>query len=151
MNNHLANDVYETGKFMTLFYLAIDAEQQDLKWVRAGHDPALVYTPDTDEFEELKGTGIALGVTDDFEYMEHHKKGLKNGQIIAIGTDGIWEAFNSDWQMFGKKRLCEIIQKHAKSSAEVILSAVYAELHTFMDGAKSADDITLVIIKVDGL
>jgi sigma-B regulation protein RsbU (phosphoserine phosphatase) len=151
MNNHLANDVYETGKFMTLFYLAIDSEQQDLKWVRAGHDPALVYTPDTDEFEELKGTGIALGVTDDFEYMEHHKKGLKNGQIIAIGTDGIWEAFNSDLQMFGKKRLCEIIQKHAGSSAENILSAVYAELHTFMGGAKSADDITLVIIKVDGL
>jgi len=151
MNNHLASDVHGTGKFMTLFYLAIDSEQQDLKWVRAGHDPALVYTPDTDEFEELKGTGIALGVTDDFEYMEHHKKGLKNGQIIAIGTDGIWEAFNSDGQMFGKKRLCEIIQKHAEFPAENILSAVYAELHTFMGGAKSEDDITLVIIKVDGL
>ncbi|MGI9538303.1 MAG: SpoIIE family protein phosphatase [Desulfocapsaceae bacterium] len=151
MNNHLASDVHGTGKFMTLFYLAIDSEKQDLKWVRAGHDPALVYSPDTEEFEELKGTGIALGVADGFEYVEHHKKGLKNGQIIAIGTDGIWEAFNSDWQMFGKKRLCEIIQKHAELSAEDILSAVYAELHTFMDGAKSADDITLVIIKVDEL
>lgn len=151
MNSHLASDVHGTGKFMTLFYLAIDSEQQDLTWVRAGHDPALVYTPDTDEFEELKGTGIALGVTDGFKYVEHHKKGLKNGQIIAIGTDGIWEAFNSDWQMFGKNRLCEIIQKHAELSAEDILSAVYAEVHTFMDGAKSADDITLVIIKVDGL
>ena len=151
MNNHLASDVHGTGKFMTLFYLAIDSEKQDLKWVRAGHDPALVYSPDTDEFEELKGTGIALGVADGFEYVEHHKKGLSNGQIIAIGTDGIWEAFNSDWQMFGKKRLCEIIQKHAELSAEDILSAVYAELHTFMDGAKSADDITLVIIKVDEL
>ena len=53
--------------------------------------------------------------------------------------------------MFGKNRLCEIIQKHAELSAEDILSAVYAEVHTFMDGAKSADDITLVIIKVDGL
>ncbi|MCK5517261.1 MAG: SpoIIE family protein phosphatase [Desulfobulbaceae bacterium] len=151
MNNHLASDVLGTGRFMTLFYLAIDSEHRDLKWVRAGHDPALVYTPDTREFEELKGKGIALGVADDFEYMEHHKKGLKNGQIIAIGTDGIWEAFNNDGQMFGKKRLREIIQKHAESSAEDILSAVYAGLYTFMNGAKSADDITLVIIKVDGL
>ena len=151
MNNHLATDVLGTGKFMTLFYLAIDPEKRDLKWVRAGHDPALVYTPETDEFEELKGTGIALGVTDDFEYIENHKKGLINGQIIAIGTDGIWEAFNNDSQMFGKKRLRTIIQKHAQSPAEDILSAVYTGLHTFMDGAKSADDITLVIIKVDGL
>lgn len=151
MNNHLASDVHGTGKFMTLFYLNINSEQQDLKWVRAGHDPALVYTPNKDEFEELKGAGVALGVIDDFEYSEHHKKGLINGQIIAIGTDGIWEAFNGDGQMFGKKRLCEIIQRHAKSSAEDILGAVYSELHTFMGGTKSADDITLVIIKVDGL
>lgn len=151
MNNHLASDVLGTGKFMTLFYLAIDLEQKDLRWVRAGHDPALVYTPATGEFEELKGTGIALGVTDDFEYLEHHRKGLKNGQIIAIGTDGIWEAFNRDRKMFGKQRLREIIQNHAESPAEDILSAVYAGLHTFMNGVRSADDITLVIIKVDGL
>jgi len=122
-----------------------------LRWVRAGHDPALVYSPETDGFEELKGVGIALGVTDDFEYLEQHKKGLENGQIIAIGTDGIWEAFNSDGQMFGKKRLCEIIQKNAESPAEDILNEVYTRLHVFMNGTKFADDITLVIIKVEGL
>lgn len=151
MNNHLASDVHGTGKFMTLFYLTIDLEQQDLKWVRAGHDPAIVYTSETDEFEELKGNGVALGVIDDFEFSEHHKKGLQNGQIIAIGTDGIWEAFNNEGQMFGKERLCRIIQNHADTSAEDILRAVYAELHSFMSGAKATDDITLVIIKVDGL
>ncbi len=151
MNNHLASDVLGTGKFMTLFYLAIDPKQRDLKWVRAGHDPALVYTPSTDEFEELKGNGIALGVVDNFEYIEQHKKELKNGQIIAIGTDGIWEAFNSGGQMFGKTRLRKIIQTHAEKPAEDILEAVYGGLHDFMNGAKSADDITLVIIKVEGL
>ena len=151
MNNHLASDVLGTGKFMTLFYLAIDPEQRDLRWVRAGHDPALVYSQDNGEFEELKGTGIALGVTDDFEYNEHHKTGLRNGQIIAIGTDGIWEAFNNEGQMFGKDRLRDIIQRHAGATAEGILNGVYNELHAFMNGAKSADDITLVIIKVEGL
>ena len=151
MNNHLASDVHGTGKFMTLFYLTIDLEQQVLKWVRAGHDPALIYTSETDEFEELKGTGVALGVIDDFEFSENHKKGLRKGQIIAIGTDGIWEAFNSEGQMFGKERLCGIIQKHAESSAEDIVNAVYAELQSFMSGAKALDDITLVIAKVEGL
>lgn len=149
MNNHLASDVLGTGRFMTLFYLAIDPTEGELKWVRAGHDPALVYTPKTDEFEELRGDGIALGVIDDFEYVEHHKKGLKSGQIIAIGTDGIWEAFDNDGQMFGKKRLREIIKKHAAFPAEQILNMVYSELYKFMSGTKSVDDITLVIIKVD--
>ncbi|MEJ2057375.1 MAG: SpoIIE family protein phosphatase [Desulfofustis sp.] len=151
MNNHLASDILETGKFMTLFYLDIDLEQQDMTWVRAGHDPALVYTPHTDDFEELKGTGIALGVIEGFKYIEHYKKGLENGQIIAIGTDGIWEALNNEGQMFGKDMLRLIIQKHSESSAEDILEAVYAGLHSFMSGTKPADDITLVIAKVDGL
>ena len=44
----------------------------------------------------------------------------------------------------------EIIQRYAESTAEDFLGAVYAELYAFMGGAKSADDITLVIIKVDG-
>ena len=151
MNSHLASDVLDSGKFMTLFYLAIDPEQRALSWVRAGHDPALVYTPDINEFEELDGSGIALGVISDFEYIANQKKGLKNGQIIAIGTDGIWEAFNTEGQMFGKKRLRDIIRKHAEASADEILGEVYAGLNSYMSGTKSEDDITLVIIKVDGL
>ena len=151
MNSHLAGDVLDTGKFMTLFYLTIDPEQRNLSWIRAGHDPALVYSPDIDEFEELKGSGIALGVINDYEYMAHQKEGLTNGQIIAIGTDGIWEAFNTEGQMFGKNRLCDIIREHSKSSADDILNEVYAGLNRFMSGTKSEDDITLVIIKVDGL
>lgn len=151
MNNHLAQDVLDTGKFMTLFYLNIDPEQKHLGWVRAGHDPALVYDPEKDGFEELKGSGIALGVINEFEYTENRKDGLRDGQIIAIGTDGIWEAFNRAGEMFGKKRFCDIIRKHAGDSADDILNAVYTELNSFTIGKRSEDDITLVIVKVDGI
>jgi len=151
MNNHLAQDTLDTGKFMTLFCLTIDPERQCLDWVRAGHDPALIYSPEQDEFEELKGIGIALGVSDGFKYAENHKTGLRNDQIIAIGTDGIWEAFNRDGEMFGKARYQDIIKKNADKSAEEILNAVYHELSEFTLGKKSEDDITLVIAKVNGL
>ena len=151
MNNHLAQDTLDTGKFMTLFCLTIDPERQCLDWVRAGHDPALIYSPEQDEFEELKGIGIALGVSDGFKYAENHKTGLRNGQIIAIGTDGIWEAFNRAGEMFGKARYQDIIKKNADKSAEEILNAVYHELSEFTLGKKSEDDITLVIAKVNGL
>ncbi|MCP4341928.1 MAG: SpoIIE family protein phosphatase [Desulfobulbaceae bacterium] len=151
MNHHLAKDVLETGRFMTLFYLTIDPEQKSIDWVRAGHDPALLYDPYQDEFEELKGKGIALGVTDEFNYVQSRKTGLANGQILAIGTDGIWEAFNRQGEMFGKDRLRDVIRRKAGESASNILSAVYDELNQFTVGQKSEDDITLVVIKVDGL
>ena len=148
MNRHLTRDVLETGRFMTLFYLTIDPEKDRIDWVRAGHDPALVYDPGRDEFKELKGDGVALGVKENFDYQENNISGLTNGQIIAIGTDGIWEAINSNGEMFGKERFRNIIRKNAGSGSGDIVNAVYKELNQFTRGQKSEDDITLVIIKI---
>jgi sigma-B regulation protein RsbU (phosphoserine phosphatase) len=148
MNRHLTRDVLETGRFMTLFYLTIDPEKDRIDWVRAGHDPALVYDPGRDEFTELKGDGVALGVKENFDYQENNISGLTNGQIIAIGTDGIWEAINSNGEMFGKERFRNIIRKNAGFGSGDIVNAVYKELNQFTRGQKSEDDITLVIIKI---
>jgi len=151
MNRHLTRDVLETGRFMTLFYMTIDPENKRIDWVRAGHDPAIVYDPGRDQFEELKGSGVALGVNEALHYEENFQSGLANGQIIAIGTDGIWEAVNREGEMFGKERFRDIIRKNAGAEASEILSAVYTALNLFTMGQKSEDDITLVIIKVDGI
>jgi sigma-B regulation protein RsbU (phosphoserine phosphatase) len=149
MNRHLTRDVLESGRFMTLFYLTVDPQKDNITWVRAGHDPAILYDPQQDAFEELKGSGVALGVNDNFEYNENHRKGLANGQIIAIGTDGIWEAFNKKGKMFGKRRFRDIIRQNAKRGADDILNAVYNQIGHFTEGQKSEDDITLVTIKVN--
>ena len=148
MNHHLTMDVLETGRFMTLFYLAIDPHQKSLQWVRAGHDPAILYDPHRNMFEELSGAGIALGVTEDFRYEENVKAGISDDQIIALGTDGIWEACNRDGIMFGKERFRDVIRSNATQNANNILSAVYEELDNFTRGQTSADDITLVVAKV---
>jgi phosphoserine phosphatase RsbU/P len=149
MNHHLALDTLQTGRFMTLFYLTIDPAKKRISWVRAGHEPALLYDPIADDFTELKGNGIALGVTDEFQFSENHRHGLTTGQIIAIGTDGIWEALNREGEMFGKDRLRAIIRHNSGDSAGKILGAVYDQLNLFTLGQKADDDITLVIIKVD--
>ena len=151
MNRHLTQDVLESGRFMTLFYLTIDPAKGSVDWVRAGHDPALIYDPGRDEFTELKGSGVALGVNQDFDFQENSRGGLANGQVIAVGTDGIWEAVNSQGEMFGKERFRNIIKKNAPAGSSNIVNAVFNELNQFTRGRKSEDDITLVIIKVDGL
>lgn len=148
MNRHLAQDVLDTSRFMTLFYLALDPEKESVRWVRAGHDPALLYDPSRDKFEELKGRGMALGVDEKFAYEENRKTGLARGQIIAIGTDGIWEAHNKDGEMFGKERFRNIIRENADADADGILNAVYDVLSRYTAGVKSEDDITLVVIKI---
>lgn len=149
MNRHLASDVLESGRFMTLFFLCIDPEKGNIRWVRAGHDPALLYDPEQDSFEELAGEGIALGIINDALYKENQRENMRDGQIVAIGTDGIWESFNREGAMFGKERLKEIIREKSDLSAGEILDAVYDALGAFTAGCRSMDDITLVIVKID--
>jgi PAS domain S-box-containing protein len=149
MNRHLTMDILHTGRFMTMFYISIDVENKNLSWVRAGHDPAIIYDPNFDQFEELKGTGLALGVDKDYIFDENIKTGLVQGQIIAIGTDGIWETFNKDGKMFGKERFREIIRNNAHMGSSDILNAIFNEIDRFSLGVKTADDITLVIIKIE--
>ena len=91
---------------------------------------------------------MALGVDQNFAFEEYLKTDLHEGQIIAIGTDGIWEARNKDGQMFGKKRFKDIVRQNASLSAHQITDAVYSDLNIFSQGLKQTDDITLVVIKL---
>ena len=148
MNRHLTLDILNTGRFMTMFYLSVDLENKNLSWVRAGHDPAIVYDPRVDQFEELGGVGLALELDESYIFEENTKAVLGEGQIIAIGTDGIWETFNNDREMFGKRRFREIIRSNSHLGSSNIVDAIFSEIDTFSKGLKKEDDITLVIIKI---
>jgi sigma-B regulation protein RsbU (phosphoserine phosphatase) len=148
VNRQLVQDVEDSGQFMTLFYLNIDATNMQAHWVRAGHDPAIFYDPVTDSFEELAGSGMALGIDEDWQYKAYLKSGLNPGQIIFLSTDGIWEAFNHKGEMFGKERIYDIIRNHSSLSANEIINIIIQSLKRFQQGAPIEDDITLVVIKI---
>lgn len=148
VNHQLVQDVEDSGQFMTLFYLNIDAAKMHAHWVRAGHDPAIFYDPAADAFEELGGSGIALGIEGDWRYKEYLKTDLDKGQIIFLSTDGIWEAFNPKGDMFGKERIYDIIRKNSSLTANEIITIILESLKRFQQGAQIEDDITLVVIKI---
>ncbi|MFZ0613350.1 MAG: SpoIIE family protein phosphatase [Desulfobacterales bacterium] len=148
VNRQLTADLYETGRFMTLFYLTLDPPAGRLSWVRAGHDPAILFDPATGQLEELRGRGIALGVDRNWHYEEEHRTGLTAGQIIFIGTDGIWETHGPRGDMFGKKRVHELIRTHAGADAANIAARITEDLDRFRESPEPEDDITLVVIKV---
>jgi len=148
VNAQLSRDVEESGQFMTMFYMVIDPAKMNIQWVRAGHDPGILYDPETGTFEELGGSGIALGVMDNFEYKAYTKTAIKPGQIFFLSTDGIWEARNKNGQMFGKEPIYDFFRNNSSLSADEMVNALLETLSTFLEGTKTEDDITLVIIKI---
>ena len=148
VNRLLAHDVEDSSSFMTLFYLMIDRPNQTLNWVRAGHDPAILYDPVEDRFEELMGDGIPLGIDADWPYTVNERRELREGQIIVLGTDGTWEAHNAEGEMFGKQPLLDVIREQRDRSARDILDAAVEALNRFRGNHELEDDVTLVVAKV---
>jgi sigma-B regulation protein RsbU (phosphoserine phosphatase) len=148
VNRLVAADTRETGHFMTLFYAEIDPSGKTLEWVRAGHDPALLYDPTSDTIEELRGGGIALGVDGDYAYQESAVSGLSRGQVVLIGTDGVWETHNESGEMFNKTRLAALIRENGSSSSQELLQSIVKSLKDFRGSVKQEDDVTLVAVKI---
>jgi sigma-B regulation protein RsbU (phosphoserine phosphatase) len=148
VNREFAKDVEDSAQFMTLSLALIDRGENRMCWVRAGHDPAIVYDPDTDSFGSLDdGNGMPLGISQDAVYTASSCD-IKPGQIIFMGTDGIWEARNAQGELFGKERLQQVIHTNSRESARTIALSILDAVEEYRGEGEQEDDSTLVIIKI---
>lgn len=153
--NRLAADDAPEGRFMTMALLRVDAAARTLEWTSAGHDPALLYDPDLDTFQDLAGVDIPLAVQRDWAYHAASRADLRPGQIIVIGTDGLWEARNPRGEMFGKDRLRDAVREAARpaptapspapAAAADVAAHILRRVADFRDGTPPRDDTTVVV------
>ncbi len=146
LNRHIESDT-DYDKFITLFYGILDANQKSLVWVSGGHDPALWYHKDNGKIEELPNTGMPVGIMENASFEQGGPVFLKAGDVVVIGTDGIWEAQNESGVMFGKDRLRNIIIRDSEKPANEICSQIIDDVTNFSSPTPQLDDITLVVIK----
>jgi sigma-B regulation protein RsbU (phosphoserine phosphatase) len=149
LNRLLAFDVQDSGSFMTLIYLRLNSAEKTITWVRAGHEPGLCYMPETNEFVELRGRGLTLGIFDDIKYDEYTTSALHPGTIVILGTDGIYETRDTKGNFFGRERLKEIVRKNANRPTLSIVEECLREVQAFRGGQPREDDETLVVIKTN--
>ncbi|MFP5258668.1 MAG: SpoIIE family protein phosphatase [Acidobacteriota bacterium] len=146
-NRLLCRDVADSGRFMTLLAMEIRPREGVARYVRAGHDPALLYDPARDDFEEWPGAGLPLGIEPDYAYAEQVAPFAAPGAVLILGTDGIWEARDESGEMYGKARFRAVIRRAAGLPAAGIVAAVLAELAAFRGERRQEDDVTLVVVK----
>lgn len=150
VNQQLCLDTSEFGNFASLFYLRIDADEQELQWVRAGHDPAILYYPETGKFIELTGDGLVLGLDDEYSYQSNSFALTGERLILLIGSDGVWESVNGNNEQFGKQRVRDIIEENAHLAPHDLLGCINESIEQFRGNTALSDDITLVAISIDG-
>jgi len=149
VNRLLCRDTSISGNFVTLFYLEINRMENTMRWVRGGHDPAIVYFPGSRQFSELKGNGLALGVDADYRFACNELSVPEEEQLILIGSDGAWDVENEAGEQFGKDRIGRLLAAHSDLPPDAILSKITEQINAFRGETPQNDDITLVVIKTN--
>jgi len=144
-NNTITQDS-KSGMFVTLFFGLLNEKTRSLTYVNAGHNPPIVFRSRDGAVEKLAPTGIALGALENAEYKSQNIN-IEKSDIVVMFTDGVTEAINSRQEMFGEKRLIEIIEKNSHLSAQALLQKILSGVESFARDMPQADDITLLIIK----
>jgi len=136
------------GAFVTAFYGTYDQNQRVLTFSLAGHPPPLLREANGKIITlEAPEAGPPLGILEDSTYPAV-KVQLKPGQVVAIYTDGITEAFSPDKKMYGEERLRAIFSNAGaveEADANSIVAAITQDLGNFAGLSNRSDDRTLVI------
>ncbi len=149
VNRQITRDLMASGQFITLLGIQVTPQTGQLVWVRAGHEPALLYRAREDRFEDLMGEGAApLGLDPDAVFPANNLAGLVPGDILVLYTDGITEARNPQGAMFGRERIRTQIRKQAHQSARRIRDALLGDVRDFIATEGVEDDVTLVVAKL---
>jgi sigma-B regulation protein RsbU (phosphoserine phosphatase) len=151
LNEHIVADT-RGDRFMTMFLAVVDVSNMSMRWASAGHDQPIIYDPGLGKTFEIDATGggLPLGVMDDETYDEQTHTGFKPGQVVLVGTDGLWEAKNAADEEFGKDRVSQALAELAHLSAKEIEAGLFKKLEAFCAGRPTQDDITYVVIKFTG-
>jgi sigma-B regulation protein RsbU (phosphoserine phosphatase) len=148
--NRLISTDHGGDRFMTMHLSVIDSNTRTMRWVSAGHDPAILFDPADGNFAEVGEGDLPLGVMDETMYKEQTFGPLKPGQVILVGTDGVWEMPDAKGENFGKDRLRDVIRESANGSAAEIAQALRDRLAVFRGSTHQVDDVTFVVVKVLG-
>ena len=96
--------------FVTCLYAILDLNSGCLQYANAGHD--LPYLRREDGAEELRATGMPLGLMPGMDY-EEKEVTIGPGETVLLYSDGLAEAHAPDGDMYGFPRLQNTIGQHA--------------------------------------
>lgn len=139
VNNSIC-DNNEQGYFVTVGFGVIDITTGEVTYVNAGHNPPIIKTQEKTTYLEVP-KNIVLGVLNDFSFKVYNFT-LRPLETLFLYTDGVTEATNKEFNLYGEKKLLDTVIKQ-ESNPEKIIKAVFEDVEKYADGFEQSDDITM--------
>jgi len=134
------------ARYATMLYGQLSPSGK-LSFCNAGHNPPLIYG--ADGLRRIESGGMPVGLFEFAPYSADTVE-LKPGDAMVLYSDGVTEAHNVAGDEFGEARLVEVVEKHHRGSADVVLEQIVNAVTEFARGAEQYDDITALVVKYTG-
>jgi sigma-B regulation protein RsbU (phosphoserine phosphatase) len=144
--NGLLHESMDRDKFVTAFYGLLDIKNRVLIFSNAGHNPPVLFRTDG-RIEYLEEGGVALGVLAGAEY-EDRPIALKPGDVLVFYTDGVSEAESPSGELFGQRRIEQVVSAHTDLDARGIMETLIRAVRDWAGERGPSDDLTLVVLRV---
>jgi serine phosphatase RsbU (regulator of sigma subunit) len=142
--NRLFFESTADNAYATFFYSEFDDTAGRLRYANCGHLPALVLRR-AGAVERLEATASVLGLFSAWECRTAELR-LSAGDLLAIYTDGITEAFDDHDDEFGEARLVETLHAHRDLPPGDLVAAIYDGVRRFSP-QEQRDDMTLIVAR----
>ncbi len=128
---------------VTMLYAQLHPTRGELQIANAGHTFPLLLNG---RVEELEIPGLPLGIDLDIDY-DQMSIILEPGDTIVLYSDGVTEAFNSEYEMFGIERLQALLAANEQLKPRALMMRLLQELRTWGISNAQSDDVTIVVLR----
>jgi serine phosphatase RsbU (regulator of sigma subunit)/CHASE2 domain-containing sensor protein len=149
-NEEIARDNPEM-LFVTVFAAILDLRSGELTFCNAGHDAPFSLRPGSERPIQLESDGgPPLCVIEHFRYQSERYR-LLPGEALCLFTDGVTEAMNAGADLYGRRRLFEVLEASGSAGdAMRLVNAIRDDVRAFVGATERSDDITILVLKWNG-
>ena len=145
INRRLFHQLGNAEMFITIGAASIDPVTAALRYASAGHTQGIIVRGLDNSIELFPATGIPLGIMEEISLREIETF-LAPGDSFVLYSDGITEARDSLWNLFGLERLIEILESPEEGGAGAIIRQIIDAVSAFRGETPLSDDLSLVVL-----
>ncbi|MGV8084171.1 MAG: PAS domain S-box protein [Coriobacteriia bacterium] len=142
-SNQVMHRSTDMASFVTLWFGLLNTSTGQLRYVCAGHPPALVLSQDG-RIVELKGGQPLLGAYEDVEYWEQ-QTALVPGDRLLLYSDGVTEARSAKGKFLDSAGLLQLIDARKDVETAELASELMRGVIGFSEGILRDDAAILAI------
>lgn len=134
--------------YASLFYARFDLDKRSLSFIDCGYTKPIYFRKSSRKAIFIRAGNFPLGTVQRHEYFPFEVH-FEEGDLFILYSDGVIEAVSPHGELFGEKRLAQIIEHHSDLSPDELVEKVKQSVIAFVAKDALEDDFTLLILQAE--